>query len=198
MAYTAYILVEYDRNGEIIGRKKKRKVEMNVITAIQREECYEPFEKNFYPNDSNIVSPEIAEWEREHGIEVHSLQSTSNEYTSSENLRLPHSCLEFKEMGFPSKLLTCISNHRFQTPTPIQVYYHISYSYSCYFILMSSPQPCRYCYPGEMLLEAVLPEQEKHVVIFGLSFFISFLRSRSCYNRDEIEVALETCFIQIL
>ena len=101
---------------------------MNVITAIQREESYEPFEKNFYPNDSGIVTPEIVEWEKEHGIEVHSLQGASTESVSSENLRLPHSCLDFKEMGFPSKLLACISNHRFQTPTPIQVHALESYN----------------------------------------------------------------------
>ena len=85
-----YILVEYDKNGEIIGKKKK-KVEMNVITAIQREESYEPFERSFYPNDSNMVTPEIAEWEKKHGIEIHSLQSVSTESNSSERLPLPHS-----------------------------------------------------------------------------------------------------------
>ena len=176
-------LVEYDKNGEIIGKKKKKKVEMNIITAIQREECYEPFEKNFYPNDSGIVTPEIAEWEKEHGIEVHSLQSSSTDSLSLENTHLPHSCLDFKEMGFPSKLLACISNHRFQTPTPIQVHSHKSY-YSCF---MSSPQPCHCCYLDVILLEAVLLEQVKHAAISGLSFFTYFLRSRSC----EMEIGLE-------
>lgn len=94
-----------------------KKTEVNLITSVKRDESYEPFTRDFYPDEDSVKPEEIVLWEKEHEIEVHNLVTTK----SSMDLKTPYPCLDFKEMGFPTKLQTIIQKHSFTTPTPIQV-----------------------------------------------------------------------------
>ena len=94
-----------------------KKNEVNLITSVKREESYEPFIRDFFPDGDEEKSEDILVWEKEHEIEVHNLATAK----SATDLKTPHACLDFKEMGFPTKLQTMIQKHNFSSPTPIQV-----------------------------------------------------------------------------
>ena len=89
-------------------------MEVNLITAVHRESSYEPFTKDFYPNDTPSDTDAIKAWEEENEVEIHNL-------LSDKEMKTPSPCLHFNEFGFPSKLLSLIQKHNFASPTPIQV-----------------------------------------------------------------------------
>lgn len=107
----SFHVVTYDEDGNPLLNKK---TEVNLITAVRRESSYEPFTKDFYPNDTSSITDEIKAWEEENEVEIHNL-------LSDKEMKTPAPCLHFNELGFPAKLLSLIQKHNFVSPTPIQV-----------------------------------------------------------------------------
>lgn len=107
----SFHVVTYDEDGNPVLNKK---TEVNLITAARRESSYEPFTKDFYPNDSSSITDDIKAWKEENEVEIHNL-------LSDKEMKTPAPCLHFNELGFPAKLLSLIQKHNFASPTPIQV-----------------------------------------------------------------------------
>ena len=56
-----------------------KKNEVNLITSVKREESYEPFTRDFFPDGDAMKSEEIVVWEKEHEIEVHNLATAKSD-----------------------------------------------------------------------------------------------------------------------